>query len=67
MIEETNIMPPTKVEARFYLRIRKCISTFNGNGYGHYQLDWAFYKSRGYKTLYHFIIGNGKTGEQTCN
>ena len=56
------LLPIDRVSIRFFLKVRKCINTGNGNGYGYISLEWGFFRSRGSFSLYHFKIGNGNTG-----
>ena len=53
-----------KPKIKFYIKIRSCTNTCNGNGYKNWQLDWAFYRKRGYKTLWTQKLGDGDCGDR---
>lgn len=47
---------------KIYVKIKKCSTMFEGNGYITYQLRWAFLRKRGSRVLYTKIIGSGDVG-----
>lgn len=74
MNEEQNLLqaatPPLvipNVRVRFYLKIRRCTNTTNGNGYATYNLEWAWFKKRGSWWFYTQKLGNGDNGERCAS
>ena len=55
------------VRVRFYLKIRRCSNTTNGNGYSTYTLEWAWFKKRGSWWFYTQKLGNGDNGERCAS
>jgi len=52
------------VKVRFFLKLKRRDNTCNGNGYGIWSLDWAWFRKRGSKRLWRQKIGNGDNGER---
>jgi hypothetical protein len=52
------------VRVRFYLKLKRRDNTCNGNGYGIWNLDWAWFRKRGSKRLWTQKLGNGDNGER---
>jgi len=61
------VLESTKPKIKFYIKIRGCTNTENGNGYKNWQLEYAFFRSRGYKTFYTQILGNGDNGDRRAD
>lgn len=55
------------VRVRFYLKIRRCSNTCNGNGYATWNLDLAWFKKRWSWWFYTQKLGNGDNGERCAS
>lgn len=55
------------VRVRFYLKIRRCENTTNGNGYATYTLEWAWFKKRASWWFYTQKLGNGDNGDRCAS
>ena len=49
---------------RFFLKLKRHDNTCNGNGYGIWYLDWAWFKKRGSIHIWTQKLGNGNNGER---
>ena len=49
---------------RFFLKLKRHDNTCNGNGYGIWYLDWAWFKKRGSIHIWTQKLGNGDNGER---
>lgn len=52
------------VKVRFFLKLKRRDNTCNGNGYGIWRLEWAWFRKRGSKRLWTQKLGNGDNGER---
>ena len=52
------------VSVCFFLKLKRSDNTCNGNGYGIWHLDWAWFRKLGSKRLWTQKLGNGDNGER---
>ena len=52
------------VRVRFFLKLKRRDNTHNSNGYGIWNLDWAWFRKRGSRRLWTQKLGNGDNGER---